>query len=185
MKRNYTILIVLIIVLSFAYYYFASQIITDKVTEVAKLDQEIRKSRQELNSLIVQDEKLGEFTSILSNTLTKDNEFSSDEIHEIILTIDGIAQKYGINVSGINHGALFTASDQLEHEFSIEFTTTYVKLGRFMNELEKMDFLSVINSFSIDPERNIEKKQDAANVQELDKNYNVSLGISFIKHKMR
>ena len=185
MKRNYIILIILILALSFAYYYFANQVISGKVAEVEKLDKEIKKSRQELNSLIVQDEKLGEFTSILSHTLTKDNEFSSDEIHEIILTMDGIAQNYGINVSCINHGALFTAADQIEHEFSIEFTTTYVKLGKFLNDIEKMDFLSVINSFSIDPERKVEKKQDVSNVQELEKNYNVSLSISFIKHKMR
>jgi len=185
MKRNYTILILLIIVLSFAFYYLSGQMMSNKVKEVAKLDREIKKARQDLNSLIVQNEKLGEFTSILSHTLTKDNEFSSDEIHEIIFTMDEIAQRYGINISGINHKDLFTKADQLEHEFSFEFTTTYVKLGKFLNDIEKMDFLTVINDFSIDPQRVVTNKQDIKNVEELDKNYNVSLSISFIKHKMR
>lgn len=185
MKRNYTILIIIIIVISFAYYYFSDQVISGNVSEVKQLDKKIKTARQELNSLIVQNEKLGEFTSILSHTLTKESEFSSDEIHEIIQTMDEIAQKYTINISGISHKDLFTAADQLEHEFSFEFTTTYVKLGKFLNDIEKMDFLTVINDFTIDPVRVVEKKQDISNVQELDKNYIVNLSISFIKHKMR
>ncbi len=185
MKRNYTILIVLILLFSAAYYYFADQIVSGKVQEVTKLDNKIKAARQDLNSLIVQNEKLGEFTSILSHTLTKDNEFSSDEIHDIIFNMDEIAQKYGINISGINHKSLFTSADQLEHEFSFEFTSTYVKLGRFLNDIEKMDYLTVINDFTIDPEKRIEKKQDIENVQDLDKNYIVNFSISFIKHKMR
>ncbi len=185
MKRNYFILIILIIISSFAYYYFADQVISNKVNDITKLDKKIKSARQDLNSLIVQNEKLGEFTTILSHTLTKDNEFSSDEIHEIIFTMDEIAQKYGINISGINHKDLFTSSEQLEHEFSFEFTSTYVKLGRFLNDIEKMDYLTVINDFSIDPENKVEKKQDVTNVQELEKNYIVNLSISFVKHKMR
>ncbi len=185
MKRNYFILIILIIISSVAYYYFSDLVITNKVNEISKLDRKIKTARQDLNSLIVQNEKLGEFTSILSHTLTKDNEFSSDEIHEIIFTMDEIAQKYGINISGINHKDLFTSADQLEHEFSFEFTSTYVKLGKFLNDLEKMDYLTVINDFSIDPVKVVEKKQDIVNVQDLEKNYSVNLSISFIKHKMR
>lgn len=159
MKRNYFILIILIIVSSVAYYYFSDLVITNKVNEISKLDRKIKTARQDLNSLIVQNEKLGEFTSILSHTLTKDNEFSSDEIHEIIFTMDEIAQKYGINISGINHKDLFTSADQLEHEFSFEFTSTYVKLGKFLNDLEKMDYLTVINDFSIDPVKVVEKNK--------------------------
>lgn len=185
MKRNYFILIILIIISSVAYYYFSDLVITNKVNEISKLDRKIKTARQDLNSLIVQNEKLGEFTSILSHTLTKDIEFSSDEIHEIIFTMDEIAQKYGINISGINHKDLFTSADQLEHEFSFEFTSTYVKLGKFLNDLEKMDYLTVINDFSIDPVKVVEKKQDIVNVQDLEKNYSVNLSISFIKHKMR
>ena len=185
MKRNYTILIIIILVFSFAYYYFADKAISANVNEVKRLDTKIKSARQDLNSLIVQNEKLGEFTSILSHTLTKDNEFSSDEIHEIILTMDEIAQRYNINIAGINHKDLFTAADQLEHEFSFEFTTTYVKLGKFLNDIEKMDFLTVINDFTIDPVRELTTNQDISNVQSLDKNYIVNLSISFLKHKMR
>ena len=185
MKRNYFILIILIIVFSLGYWYFADQFISDRVDQVKKLDNKIKTARQDLNSLIVQNEKLGEFTTILSHTLTKDNEFSSDEIHEIIFTMDEIAQKYGINISGINHKSLFTSADQLEHEFSFEFTSTYVRLGRFLNDIEKMDYLTVINDFSIDPERKIETKKENVDVQDLDKTYIVNLSISFIKQKMR
>lgn len=185
MKRNYTILIILIVVFSFAYYYFADQLISGRVKEITKLDNKIKTARQDLNSLIVQNEKLGDFTTILSHTLTNDSEFSSDEIHEIIFTMDEIAQKFGINISGINHKDLFTSAEQLEHEFSFEFTSTYVKLGKFLNDIEKMDYLTVVNDFSIDPEKKVESKQDITNVQSLEKDYIVNLSISFVKHKMR
>ena len=185
MKRNYFILIILIILFSVAYYYFADVVISNRVDEVAKLDRQIRLARQDLNSLIVQNEKLGEFTTILTNTLTKDTEFSSDEIHEIIFILDEIAQRYAINISGINHKSLFTAADQLDHEFSFVFDATYVRLGRFLNDLEKMDYLTVINAFTIDPVRSVEKKHEIKNVEDLEKDYTVNLSISFIKHKMR
>ena len=185
MKRNYFILIVLILLFSVAYWYFAAAVVTNRVTEITKLDRKIKSARQDLNSLIVQNEKLGEFTTILSNTLTKDSDFSSDEIHEIIFILDEIAQRYAINISGINHKSLFTAADQLEHEFSFVFDATYVRLGKFMNDLEKMDYLTVVNDFTIDPVKNTEKKKDIKNVEDLEKDYTVNLSISFIKHKMR
>jgi len=186
MKRNYIILILAILLLTGGYYYFADKVFKANHKKIVKLDKKIKVARQELNSCIVQAEKLGEFTTILNHTLTKDNEFSSNEIHEMIYTMDKLAQSLGIDLSEIDHKDIFTKSKQLEHEFSFVFSTTYVKLGRLMSELEKMDYLTVIKNFEIEPEKKVVKKsKKVTEVEDIEKKYSVNLSISFIKHKMR
>ncbi len=186
MKRNYWILIIVIIALSVGYFFYFSQVFADSNTNIKKLDKEIKVARQDLNSCKVQAEQLGGFTVILDHSLTKEKEFSSDEIHEMIEEMDALAHNLDINLSEIDHKDLFTKSDRIEHEFSFVFSTTYVKLGKFMNSLEKMDYLTVINSFEIEPIKTVQKKSASEiKVEDLDKKYSVNLSISFIKHKMR
>lgn len=189
MKIKYVILVIAMLLLSSGFYFVFDGMIVEKKQEIKKLDKKIKSSRQDLNSLIVQSEKLGEFTNILKHSITKEKSFSSDEIHEMLFSMDEIAQGLGIDISGINHKDLFTKAKQVEHEFDFVFNTTYVKLGRFINQLEKMDYLTVIKTFEIEPYKKGEKSRkkvgDKAKLDNLEKIYTVNLNISFIKHVMR
>ncbi len=154
MKEKYLIFIGAVAVITFFFFYSANTMVANRVRDINRYDRNIRRAQERLNSAKVMDEQLSQVSRVIDNTLTTERNIPSDEINELVRFFAELADKHKIAVYSLVPRSTHSGSIyQLEHTFVMDIMCTYVQLGRFLTEIESMDYIIKVNTLDIRPVR--------------------------------
>lgn len=153
MKEKYLILLGAIAIVTFFFFYSANTLISNKTTEIRRVDANIRRAQERLNSAKVMDEQLSQVSRVIENTLVEVRSFTSDEINYFVRYLAEIADRYQIAVYSSIPRAAHSRADRVEHQFVMDIMCTYVQLGQFLTQIESMDYIVKVNTLDVRPVR--------------------------------
>jgi hypothetical protein len=179
MREKYLILLGVIVVVTLAFFYSANTIISNRTVDIRRVDRNIRRAQERLNSAKVMDEQLSQVSKVIENTLTSDRFFSAEEINEFVRLLAEFADRHQIAVHSLVPRPMFSAANRIEHQFVMDFMCTYVQMGRFLTMIESMDHVIKVNTLDVRPERRPEQAVDSESEQVTK--YRVILELSIFK----
>lgn len=181
MRERYLILIGAVAVVALLFFYSANSMISSKVTSINRVDRSIRRAQERLNSAKVMDEQLSQVSKVIENSLTEKRSFDSDEINGLVRHFAELADKHQIAVYSLLPRASHSSSPNLiEHNFVMDIMCTYVQLGRFMTQIESMDYIIKVNTLDVKPVRG-GRETDFEQDGEVVTQYRVILELSLFK----
>ncbi|MCB5230532.1 MAG: type 4a pilus biogenesis protein PilO [Candidatus Cloacimonas sp.] len=150
MKERYLILLGVVVVVALFFFYSANSMLTSKTTDISRVDRNIRRAQERLNSAKVLDDQLSQVSKVIDNTLSSEKGFTSEEVNEKIKVLAELADTYQIAVfSLLPRTAFSSSSNQVEHNYVMDIMSTYVQLGKFLAQIEKMDNIVKINTLDV------------------------------------
>ena len=153
MKERYLILLGAIAIVAFFFIYTANAMINNKLTDIRRVDRDIRRAQERLNSAKVMDEQLSQVSRVIENTLVSERFFSPDEINSFVRYLAEIADRYKIAVYSLLPRAAHSPASLIEHQFVMDIMCTYVQLGQFLTKIESMDYVVKVNTLDVKPVR--------------------------------
>src|SRR5690554_7603181 len=94
MKDRYLILIGAIAVVTFFFFFSANSLINNRITEIRRVDRNIRRAQERLNSAKVMDGQLSQVSRVIDNTLVNERVFTAEEINYFVRYLAEIADRY-------------------------------------------------------------------------------------------
>ncbi len=179
MKEKYLIFLGVAAVIAVAFFYTSSMMINAKLTNIRRVDRNIRRAQERLNSARVMDEQLSQVSKVIDNTLTNTRNFTADEVNTFIKDLAALADKYQIAVYSSQPRAVHSTTNNIEHQFVMNVMCTYVQFGQFLAEIERLDYIIKVNTIDVKPIRTSETvfMVDGEQVTQ----YNVVLELSALK----
>ncbi|HPY96037.1 MAG TPA: type 4a pilus biogenesis protein PilO [Candidatus Cloacimonadota bacterium] len=177
MKTKYLSLLLVIIIVSFAFLWSAHSMINNQKTKIDKIDKKIKNSQEQLNSAKVLTQELSEVSKIINNTLTEDVSLSDDEANNFVKDIANLCDRFQIKVVGLFPKISYSSNKILEQQFTVEVECTYVQLGRLLASIEAYDYILKVNTLDVNP-MNTSKEEGKLNGETL---YRISLELSIFK----
>lgn len=153
MKEKYIILIGSVLLIGIVFYLLSTNMIADKLDTISRIDRVIRRDQERLNSAKVMDEQLRQVSRVIENTLTDSRIFTADEINAMVRKFAELADKHEIAVYSSMPRAVHSSGHLIEHQFTMDIMATYVQLGRFLSEIEAMDYIIRLNTIDTKPIR--------------------------------
>ena len=153
MKERYLILIGAIAIITFLFFYSANAIISNRTTQIRRVDVQIRRAQERLNSAKVMDEQLSQVSRVIENTLVQQRTFSPDEINAFVRKLAEIADRYKIAVYSLIPRPTHSPPNLVEHQFVLDIMCTYVQLGQFLTQIESLDYIVRVNTLDVKPIR--------------------------------
>jgi len=157
MKEKYLILLSLILIFSFGFHYLSQKIIKEKNLRIEKLDGDIKKIQEKLNSAKVLNEQLKEVSKVINNTISKEKDFSSGEINAVIKNLADLANMYKIAVNSMFPKVVYSQGKILEQEYVMDVTCTYIQLGQIISSMESSDNIIKIKTIDVRPIKSDDK----------------------------
>jgi len=153
MKEKYLIFLGIIAVVAVIFFYTANNMISSKLETISRIDRAIRKDQERLNSAKVMDEQLSQVSKVIENTLLNEQRrtFTAPEINTFVRTFAELADKHKIAVYSSLPRPVYSSTNLVEHQFTMDIMCTYVQLGRFLTEIEAMDHIIKVNTIDTKP----------------------------------
>jgi Tfp pilus assembly protein PilO len=151
MRKQYIIFLLIIIVVSVAFFIVSGSMINSNIKKINDVDKKIKKAQEKLNSAKIMNEQLSQFTMIIRNTLTNEKQINPNEVNSFVKQLADMCDQYKIAIVSIYPKAVFADASMLEQQYILELNCTYVQTGQFLSELEGMDNLIKINALDVTP----------------------------------
>jgi len=150
MKNKYLILLFVVIFTAVGFFYFSITSMNEDLDTIKKYDKAIKKQQEKLNSAKVLNEQLKEVSKVILNSMTEESKYSPEEVNTFVKQMADLADKYQIAVNSISPKVVNNAlSKRIEQQYIMELDCTFVKLGKFLTELERIDSIIKVNTLEI------------------------------------
>ena len=179
MKQKYGILLLIMIAVAIAFFYYSGNLISEKISKIKKVDNQIKKQQEILNSAKVLNEQLQEVSKVIMNTMTEKDEFSPEEVNQFVKRLADLADKYKIAVNSLipkyvdSYGKYFS-----EQMYTFELDCTYIQLGQFLSDMESYDNILKVKTLEVSP---LQSEKNADYDEGLETHYRVTLQLSAYK----
>ncbi|KQC07520.1 MAG: hypothetical protein APR54_00915 [Candidatus Cloacimonas sp. SDB] len=179
MKQKYLLLLCLMILTAILFFYFSSKTINSKVRLITRYDNTIKLEQEKLNSAKVLNEQLLEVAKVIENSISDEEQFTTDESNAFILKLANLADKYKIAVHSMVPKVIIGVNRRYaEQLYTMELNCTFLQLGEFLSELESFDHIIKIRTIDVRPLAD-DKNTIYEEVQET--HYRVTLDLSTFK----
>ena len=150
------LLILLLIVITVGFWYYGSNILNNKLSEIDRLDEEIARKQEELISAEIINQELDEVVKLIERNLASsegDSLLKEDTI-PFLKYLTPIMKKYEIVLLGIEPKlADITIADRfVRTPYSLKILCTFSQFGQFLSTLERSERLSSVEEFTINNE---------------------------------
>lgn len=152
MKQRYLLLLCLMILSMLSFYYFSGQGINNKIRNIKKYDNTIKKEQDKLNSAKVLNEQLQEVSKVILSSMSETKQFTPEETNEFIKKLATLADEYKIAVNSIFPKVIDTPSKNLiEQQYTMILNCTFIQMGQFLSKLESFDNIIKIKTLDVSP----------------------------------
>jgi hypothetical protein len=181
MRKQYLIFLLVIALISVAFFTISGSMINSKINKIASVDKKIKKAQEKLNSAKIMNEQLSQFTMIIRNSLTTEKKINPTDVNAFVKQLADMCDQYKIAIVSIYPKAVFSTADMLEQQYTLELNCTYVQTGQFLSELEGMDNIIKINTLDVTPIMVQDSGTKAASTVTQATRYKVTLELSVFK----
>jgi Tfp pilus assembly protein PilO len=180
MRQQYLILLSVMILVTILFFHFSSQIISQKMSRIDRYDERIKVEQEKLNSAKVLNEQLRQVSRVILGSITTERRFDVDEIGTFTKEIHDMADKYKFAIHSFSHKNVSSiGGDLLEHLYTMELNCTYVQLGKFLTDLEALDYIIKVKTLDVVPYAARGKSEVIDTVSET--RYKVAIDLSTFK----
>ncbi|MCK4312562.1 MAG: type 4a pilus biogenesis protein PilO [Candidatus Cloacimonetes bacterium] len=180
MREKYLILFCVIILTALCFFYFSTINIKANSKKIVAYDKRIKIEQEKLNSAKVLNEQLQEVSKVIVQSMTKEAEFTPDEVNSFIKKIADLADRYKIAVHSIFPKVISTTRKNLiEQQYTLILNCTFIQMGQFLSELESFDHIINIKTLDVSPLRK-DKKKGINDVEDVAL-YKITLELSTFK----
>ena len=178
-KQKYLILLCAMILIALCFFYFTTNMINDKKSQISRCDKRIKVEQEKLNSAKVLNEQLQHVSLVIKNSLTDVRNYSSDEANAFVKKLANLADRYEITVNSLVPKFITTiGSHYAEHLYTLELNCTFIQMGQFLSDLENFDYIIKIKTLDIRP---ISQDKKKIAVTEIETRYKITLQLSTFK----
>ncbi|MBW6514289.1 MAG: type 4a pilus biogenesis protein PilO [Candidatus Syntrophosphaera sp.] len=180
MKEKYLILILVMILITVLFFWIASNSITKNVAEINKYDRNIKSTLEKLNSALIMDEQLREFSQIIDNSLTTGSNFTIDELNEFQKEIEKIRDDNKLKLIKISDSNKFAEAGMIETTYNLELQGTFQQMGQFISAIEALNHIIKIQYLDISPTQASDRNVTDPNAPN---QYRITMELSIFKVK--
>ncbi len=181
MKEKYLAFILAMILISILFFWLGANTLKNSEKEVKSYDNKIKQTLEKLNSAMIMDQQLSQFTEIIDNSLTKDGKFSVDELNAFQKKIEEIRDNNQMKLIKISDSNKFAEAGMIETTYNLELEGTFQQMGQFISAIEAQNNIIKIQFLDISP------TQAASKNTTVDPNapnkYRITLELSIFKVK--
>jgi Tfp pilus assembly protein PilO len=181
MKEKYLVFVLIMILVTVIFFWMASNTVKSNTDKVNSYDKKIKATLEKLNSALIMDEQLKEFTQIITNSLTTTDRFSVDELNAFQKEIERLRDENQMKLIKISDSNKFAEAGMIETTYNLELEGTFQQMGQFISALEAQNHIIKIQYLDISP------SQGANKGTSLDPNapnkYKIALELSIFKVK--
>ena len=178
MRNKYLLLILIMILVAVVFFITAGSMINNNIDRIERIDRQIRRTQEQLNSAKVLNDELKEVSIVIENSLTESRELSISEANEFARELAELANNYSIQVHSLFPKVSFAQGRTLEQQFAMEIECTYVQMGQFLASLERYDYILKVNTLEVRPQTDKFLESAEGNREVL---YRVILDLSIFK----
>ena len=178
MRNKYILLMLLMILTAVLFFVTGTTMIAKNLDRIERIDREIRRTQEQLNSAKVLTDELQEVARVIENTLTNNRELSNSEANEFARELAELANNYMIAVHSLYPKVSFAQGRTLEQQFAMDLECTYVQMGQFLASLERYDYILKINTLEVRPQSEKFRETETGEREVL---YRVVLDLSIFK----
>lgn len=177
MKNKYLTLLFVVVITAVAFFYISITSVNNDLETIKKYDDAIKKQQEKLNSAKVLNEQLKEVSKVILNSMTDDKKYSPEEVNTFVKQMADLADNYQIAVNSISPKVVNNAlTKMIEQQYIMELDCTFVKLGKFLAELERIDSIIKLNTLEIRPLGNEGNSDESTETR-----YKINLDLSTYK----
>ena len=180
MKQKYLILLAVIVIVSLLFFYLSSQMISDKMHDIKRIDSRIKKEQEKLNSAKVLNEQLQQVSKVILNSMTKSKSFEPSDVNMFVKKLADLADLYKISVHSLTPKPMDSdRKNMIQHLFSLEINSTFVQFGQFLSDLESFDNIIKVRTLDVRPIT--EKSKGADQLENEETRYKITLELLVYK----
>jgi Tfp pilus assembly protein PilO len=157
MRERYLIFILVMILVSVAFFLIAANSISKNVAQIDSYDKKIKVNLEKLNSATIMEAQLSQFTEIINNSLTKDTKYPVDELNSFQKEIEALRDQNQMRLLKISDSNKFTEAGMIENTYNLELEGTFQQMGQFISALEAMNNIIKIQVLDISPNQTSSK----------------------------
>lgn len=181
MKEKYLAFILGMILVTILFFLLAGNSINKNVAEVDRYDKNIKTTLEKLNSALIMDEQLREFSQIIDNSLTTGDSFTVDEMNEFQKQIEKLRDDNKMKLIKISDSNKFAEAGMIETTYNLELQGTFQQMGQFISAIEALNHIIKIQYLDISPtqgsDKNVAINPNAPN------QYRITMELSIFKVK--
>ena len=151
MREKYLALILGMILITVLFFWLAGNTLKKNEADIKSYDKKIKNTLEKLNSAMIMDEQLRQFTEIIGNSLTKEDKFSVDELNDFQKKIESLRDQNQMKLVKISDSNKFAEAGMLETTYTIELEGTFQQMGQFISALEAQNHIIKIQYLDISP----------------------------------
>lgn len=179
MKEKYLVFILVMVLVTIVFFWLAGNSLSKNLAEIRDYDNKIKATLEKLNSAMIMNEQLKEFTQIIDNSLTTSDEFSVDELNEFQKTLEKVRDDNKMKLIKISDSSKFTEAGMIETTYNLELQGTFQQMGRFLSAIEAMNNIIKIQYLDISPAQTSEKSDNP----NAPNKYRITMELSIFKVK--
>ncbi|MCF7920450.1 MAG: hypothetical protein K9N06_11120 [Candidatus Cloacimonetes bacterium] len=180
MRQQYLILLAVMILIALLFFHYSSQLISQKKDRIDRFDTRIKVEQEKLNSAKVLNEQLRDVSRVILGSISNERKFNADEIGIFTKTLYDMADKYKFAVHSFSHKDISSLDGNfVEHLYTMELNCTFVQLGKFLTDLEALDYIVKIKTLDVVPYASRGKSDALLEGQET--RYKVTIELSAFK----
>lgn len=181
MKEKYLVFILAMILISILFFWLAGNSVKKNTAEISRYDKKIKATLEQLNSAMIMDQQLKQFTAIIDNSLTTTDKFSVDELNDFQKKIEQLRDDNQMKLIKISDSNKFAEAGMIETTYNLELEGTFQQMGRFISSLEAQNHIIKVQYLDISPTqiagKNVKVDPNAPN------KYKITLEMSIYKVK--
>lgn len=178
MREKYLVLIMVMIIATAVFVMLSGRTLDKNNRAVFSLDEKIKVSQEQLNSARILDQELSQFARIIENSLSRQSQFSFDEINDFKTKIGELAHQRKITINKLSDTNKWALPHLIESTYNLELEATFVQIGQFISDLESQDNIIKIQSLDISPVQVTGDESAGA-----DSRYRIQIELSIFKVK--
>lgn len=179
MKEKYLVFVLLMILIGVVFFMVSSKMIDKKSAKIVDYDAKIKVAQEKLNSAKILDQQLSQFSIIIDNSLTKEKEFAITEVNLFKEKIGELAVDRRVAINKMSDSKKYSAANLIETTYILELEGTFVQIGQFISDLERLDRIVKIHALDITAAQ-IREKDIKEGVPQTPK-YRVTIELSVFK----
>ena len=179
MKQKYLILLLVMFIVAAGFVISSTKMIKSKIKLIEKYDRTIKVEQEKLNSAKVLNQELNQVSKVIMNTMSKEKGFSAEEVNTYVKELADLADKYKIAVHSLFPKFIDAGEKHIqEQQYTLELDCTYIQIGQFLTDLEALDNIQKIDTFSVRPMR---KESNMEYDDNQETHYKITLQLSTYK----
>jgi hypothetical protein len=180
MRQQYLILLAVMIIIALLFFHYSDLIISKKIDSIDNYDKRIKVEQEKLNSAKVLNEQLLEVSRVILGSISNERKFDADEVGAFTNILYDMADKYKFAIHNFSHKDVSSLSGSfIEHQYTMELNCTFVQLGKFLTDLEALDYIVKIKTIDVVPYAARGKSEAVVEGQET--RYKVTIELSTFK----